>query len=121
MRGQTFNPRDEVDLKAPGLNLCHFSTVWDDEGVHAQAVGQLRTRIEFDQSLKNLRIYPFGRLVGADVLWAKLLAHTHHSSPELLLPECVGGDIGLLSGAHFADVGFVDIHTHAQSRPVTDC
>src|SRR5215831_11090929 len=116
MRGQTFNPRDEVDLKAPGLNLCHFSTVWEDEGVHAQAVGQLRTRIEFDQRLKNLRIYPFRRLLGADVLWAKLLAHAHHSSPELLLPKCVGGDIGLLPGAHFASCKSASASERSSSR-----
>ena len=42
---------DEGDLEAPRLSLCHFAAVGDDEGIHAQAIGQLRAGVKFDQRL----------------------------------------------------------------------
>ena len=37
-------------LEARRLSLCHFA-VGDDEGIHAQAIRQLRAGVKFDQCL----------------------------------------------------------------------
>ncbi len=108
------------DLEAPRLSLRHLAAAGDDERIHAQAIGQLGTGIEFHQAFENFRVHLFRGFVGADVLGPQLLPNAHHPPPEFLLAEGVGGDLGLLSHAHLTDVGFIHVNAHPQDVPVSD-
>src|SRR5258708_27366958 len=51
------------DLEAPRLSLRHLAAAGDDERIHAQAIGQLGTGIEFHQSFETFRCNLFSSLV----------------------------------------------------------
>lgn len=74
------------------------------QGIHAQAVGQLGSSIEFDERFENLGVDLFRGLVCTYILGAELLADPHDASPEFLFAEGVGGDVGFLANTDFADL-----------------
>src|SRR5215469_5455451 len=97
-----------------------FPAVAQDEGVHAQAIGQGRSGIEFDQSFQNLGIDLLGGFVGTDILGPQLLPYSHNMSPKLLFAVSVGGDVGALAHADFADISLVNINAYAQRLAIAD-
>ena len=80
----------------------------------------MRAGIEFNQRLENLGVDFLGGFVRANVLRSQLLADAHHVSPELLLAESIGCDVGSLADTHFADVRLIDINANSQRLAVAD-